>query len=101
MGAQESEGKGCRQGGTWSQMGPPVIRLLPQGDGSSLVAAVHPDGWIVAQVGAGGGDIRVSGLRGDSTGQEGTCWSLAAAALPPDLTHPRVCLLLSLCPGGM
>lgn len=82
-------------------MGPPVIRRLPQGDKSSLGAAVHPDGWIAAQIGGGNGDIWVSGLRGDSVGQEGTCWRLAAAALPPDLTHPRVRLLLSLCPGGM
>lgn len=53
------------------------------------------------RLGGGNSDIWVSGLRGDSMGQEGTCWRLAAAALPPDLTHPRVCLLLSLCPGGM
>lgn len=96
--------------GVWPQMGPPVIRLLPQGDKSSPGAAVHPDGWIVVQIRwwwwwwwgeTVDGDIWVSGLRGDSMGQEGTCCRLAAAALPPDLTHPRVCLLLSLCPGGM
>ena len=48
-------GTGCLQDGIWSQMGPPVIRLPPQGDKSSLGAAVHPDGWIVAQIWGGGG----------------------------------------------
>lgn len=33
-------------------------------------------------------------------GQEGTCLRLAAAALPPGPTHPRVRLLLGSCPGG-
>ncbi|KAK9533584.1 hypothetical protein VZT92_008693 [Zoarces viviparus] len=36
--------------------------------------------------------------QGDSMGQEGTCPRRAAAALPPGLTHPRVCLLLQLVP---
>ncbi|KAK5886191.1 hypothetical protein CesoFtcFv8_017247 [Champsocephalus esox] len=39
--------------------------------------------------------------QGYSMGQEGTCLRLAAAALPHGLTHPRVSLLLSLCPSGM
>lgn len=70
MGAQESERKGCLQGSIWSQMGPPVIRLLLQGDGSALVAAVHPDGWIVAQVGREGEGI--FGCLGSGGGQCGT-----------------------------
>lgn len=48
-------GKGASPRGHLAPDGSPVIRLLPQGDGSSLVAAIHPDGWSVAQVGAGGG----------------------------------------------
>lgn len=54
-------GKGCLHGGIWSQMGPPVIRLLPRGDKSSLGAAVHPGGWIVAQI---GGCLGSGGTRG-------------------------------------
>lgn len=83
MGAQESEGKGCLQRGIWSQMGPPVIRLLPQGDGSSLVAAVHPDGWIVAQVGAGGGTFGCLGSRGTARDKRGPAgdWQLQLSLL--------------------
>lgn len=61
-------GKGSLQGGIWSQMGPPVIRLLPQGDRNSVGAADRPDGWIGAQIG-GGGTVTFGCL-----GSGGTAW---------------------------
>lgn len=102
-----SVGFGLSRGGSLSPDGPPEHQTPSWGwwkPSSPLSEAFYPDGRITGQTvpdsGTGWGHLG-GWSQGSSPRQERTWLRLAAAALPPGPAHPRVCLLLCLCPGGM